>query len=157
MRKWCNYWVCETRKCVHARLPNANSLPCSKIWCIACRKVNQGGRCCRMHGGVWTAGGKVDEGGGSTQSVGHHPVAYKENIVISTYVKGACWRRRCCIQLDGKSKSLLCRLDLSLNVRSKSSYQDTQAESVISVRRDKCKDVEASEEVFRSSNKGVYG
>ena len=59
--------------------------------------------------------------------------------------------------MDGKSKSLLCRLDLSLNVRSKSSYQDTQAESVISVRRDKCKDVEASEEVFRSSNKGVYG
>ena len=28
-----------------------------------------------MHGGVWTAGGKVDEGGG-TQSVGHHPAVY---------------------------------------------------------------------------------
>ena len=38
-----------------------------------------------MHGGVWTAGGKVDEGGGSTQSVGHHPAVYtrsKRRLVI---------------------------------------------------------------------------
>ena len=57
----------------------------------------------------------------------------------------------------GKASHCCVLVDLSLNVKSKSSYQDTQAESVISVRRDKCKDVEASEEVFRSSNKGVYG
>ena len=32
-----------------------------------------------MHGGVWTAGGKVDEGGG-TQSVGHHPAVYTRSM-----------------------------------------------------------------------------
>ena len=41
-----------------------------------------------MHGGVWTAGGKVDEGGG-TQSVGHHPAVYtrsKRRMVIKQVI-----------------------------------------------------------------------